>query len=79
MAMPMCAYCHGGCDFAKYRNFVRDLILTFIKGIIYKDALALKVIEDTSFEIQVSAKHDHMDYDLTKGGFCQHFISETNK
>jgi hypothetical protein len=74
-AAAVCATCHSGCDFTQYREFVRDLTIDFIKAIIYKDAGALKKVEDASYKIHASIKHDRMGYDVTKGGFCQHFGS----
>ena len=41
----MCSTCTKNCNFAEYRKYVKEIILSFIDAILYKDKLALSYIE----------------------------------
>ena len=44
VAVFMCATCSKDCEFATYRTFVKEMILSFTDAILYKDKLALSYI-----------------------------------
>ena len=39
-----CASCKKDCNFAQYRTLVKQVILSFIDAILYKDTISLQVI-----------------------------------
>ena len=71
IASLACASCSKNCDFAQYRTYVKEVILSFADAILNKDALALSYIEDAKFAIPSLHYHDHMGYDPLKGAFCK--------
>jgi hypothetical protein len=70
ISASICATCTKNCEFAAYRTFVKEMILSFSDAILKKDALSLSYIEKAKFNIDLSYKHDYMGYDPMRGGFC---------
>ena len=71
MAGAICATCSKNCEFAAYRTFVKEMILSFSDAILKKDPLALSYIEKAKFNIGLTYKHDYMCYDPMRGGYCE--------
>ena len=67
----VCATCLRVCDYARYRNLVKDTILEFYDGIINKNATSIENIESAKFQIPTRVKYNRMGFDIDKGGFCK--------
>lgn len=67
----VCATCSKNCDYAQYRNLVKDTILGFYDGIINKNATSIANIEGAKFHIPTIVQYNHMGFDVGKGGFCK--------
>lgn len=71
IASLACASCSKDCNFAQYRTYAKEVILSFADAILYKDALALSYVEEAKFAIPSLHYHDHMGFDPLKGPFCK--------
>lgn len=67
----VCATCHQSCNYAEYRELVKEAILNFINAIFYKNAASLAIIEQAKFKIPTAYKHNYMNYDISRGAFCE--------
>ena len=71
ISTAMCSTCTKNCEFATYRKFIKEMILSFSDAILKKDALALRYIESNTFSVDTIQKNNHMGYDPLQGGFCK--------
>lgn len=77
MAGLVCAACKKDCNYAEYRELVKEAILNFINAMLNKNAASLAVIEEAKFKIPTQHRHDYMKYDvLAKGAFCERVKTE---
>ncbi len=45
LAGLVCATCHKECNYAEFRELVKEAIVNFINGILYKNQASLGIIE----------------------------------
>lgn len=70
VASAICKTCEKNCDYKQFRTLWKDVVTTFVKGILQKSRADLDWIEKSQFVIPTINRHDYMGHDPLIGGFC---------